>query len=345
MRLVNGDRVGEGRVEVMYNGAWGTVCDDTFGEKEALVVCKSLGYESGEIASFNHFGSGSGLILLDNMQCNGTEESLLECNKGIIGSNDCSHREDVGLSCTGEQAKHIGEMRLVGGDGDHEGRVEIFYWEWGTVCDDNFDAKAATVVCKYFGYKRGHPVSNKYGPGEGRILLDMFECETGDKTLADCGDFYWGLNNCNHSEDAGVRCELEGESSLRLVGGRGDWEGRVEILHDGEWGTICDDEFNLEEAQVVCRSLGFSNGDWRTDAFFGAGEGRIWLDDFNCDGHEEWIEECNSVYWGINNCSHNEDAGVSCYNGDDEDSREDEGYSGSGSGSGYGSGTESDSWP
>lgn len=119
----------------------------------------------------------------------------------------------------------------------------------------------------------------------------MFECETGDKTLADCGDFYWGLNSCNHSEDAGVRCgqyscytyhlqcpspylladqiflcynllylsfaELEGESSLRLVGGRGDWEGRVEILHDGEWGTICDDEFNLEEAQVVCRSLGF----------------------------------------------------------------------------------------
>lgn len=63
-----------------------------------------------------------------------------------------------------------------------------------------------------------------------------------------------------------------------------------------------------DKTHYVCSS----NGDWRTDAFFGAGEGRIWLDDFNCDGHEEWIEECNSVYWGINNCSHNEDAGVSC---------------------------------
>ena len=44
---------------------------------------------------------------------------------------------------------------------------------------------------------------------------------------------------------------------IRLVAGENDAEGRVEIQHDGEWGTVCDDGFGQEEAEVICKSLGY----------------------------------------------------------------------------------------
>ena len=99
----------------------------------------------------------------------------------------------------------------------------------------------------------------------------------------------------------------------RLVGGSGNSQGRVEIYHDGKWGTICDDSWDNVDAWVVCKSLGFVNGATaKTDAYFGEGSGDIWLTNVNCAGTESNLLQCNHPGLGIENCDHREDAGVIC---------------------------------
>ncbi|KAJ7345840.1 hypothetical protein JRQ81_001790 [Phrynocephalus forsythii] len=96
--------------------------------------------------------------------------------------------------------------------------------------------------------------------------------------------------------------------SIRIAGGVS--RGRVEILHNGEWGTICDDDWDENDGRVVCRMLGYSNvlSTFTADP----GTGTIWLDNVNCLGNENTIFECNKSKWGVHNCSHREDAGVAC---------------------------------
>ena len=102
-------------------------------------------------------------------------------------------------------------------------------------------------------------------------------------------------------------------------------------MHNGQWGTICNDLFDLSQngPNVVCRQLGHSFGQY--ESFGPDYDTPIWLDQVHCTGMEWSIDECEHDEWGTHDCTHVEDAGVICF-GDDEDDEE----SGSGSGSGSG---------
>ena len=102
------------------------------------------------------------------------------------------------------------------------------------------------------------------------------------------------------------------EGDVRLVGGATPLEGRVEIHHDGAWGTVCDDGFSPEDAAVVCRQLGYAGGAAHRRAAFGEGTGAIRMDDVRCAGSESRLADCPFAGWGLHNCRHAEDAGVSC---------------------------------
>ena len=91
----------EGRVEILRNGRWGTVCDDYWDFNDANVVCRSLGLPRALVAlRGSYFGAGTGPILMDNVHCRGSESSLFQCRHRRQGGRNCnSHREDASVVC------------------------------------------------------------------------------------------------------------------------------------------------------------------------------------------------------------------------------------------------------
>ncbi|XP_030844630.1 scavenger receptor cysteine-rich protein isoform X2 [Strongylocentrotus purpuratus] len=314
IRLVGGSNEAEGRVEIQYNGVWGTICDDSWGITDANVVCRMLGFQGASGAPGSaHFGQGTGPIQLDDVRCRGAEQTIFDCFHLPFGVHNCFHSEDAGVVCNAPGGTE-GDVRLVGGSNEAEGRVEIQYnGVWGTICDDSWDITDASVVCRMLGFQgaSGAPGSAQFGQGTGVIQLDDVGCTGAEQTIFDCAHPAFGVHNCAHYEDAGVACIAS--QDVRLVGGSNEAEGRVEIQYNGVWGTICDDSWGITDASVVCRMLGFQGASGAPgSAQFGQGTGPIQLDDVGCTGAEQTIFDCAHPAFGVHNCVHYEDAGVVC---------------------------------
>ena len=110
MRLVGGPDNATGRVEVYYNGTWGTVCDDYWDIDDARVVCKQLGFQDALGADTDaYYGEGTGPILLDGVKCFGSESSIFSCRNNGLGNHACRHSEDAGVRCGNTLGENVNE--------------------------------------------------------------------------------------------------------------------------------------------------------------------------------------------------------------------------------------------
>uniref|UniRef100_A0A3B4XTP9 Neurotrypsin n=1 Tax=Seriola lalandi dorsalis TaxID=1841481 RepID=A0A3B4XTP9_SERLL len=298
-RLVGSSSSGSGRVEVYLNGQWGAVCDPHWTDRDASVICRQLALQHSQ------FGSGSGLFHYERLGCRGDENTLRCCRiSGVFLHPLCF----VGSGPP---------LRLVGGEEDFEGRVEVFHaGRWGSVCDDQWDDRDAEVVCRQLGFGGVAKAWSwaHFGQGSGPILLDAVKCTGNELFLDQCPHGDWEQHNCDHMEDAGVSCSPYTDGVVRLVGGDSPWEGRVEVFHNGDWGTVCDDHWSQQHAEVVCRQLGYrGHAEVVSDGTFGEGVGLILLDDVNCEGSETSLLDCPHGIWGRTDCSHSEDVGCSSF--------------------------------
>ncbi|XP_041264157.1 deleted in malignant brain tumors 1 protein-like [Onychostruthus taczanowskii] len=318
VRLAGGPHRCAGRVEVFHAGRWGTVCDDTWDLAAARVTCRQVRCGPALWAPGKaHFGEGAGPIWLDGFRCAGSEAHLAECRGYTWGKHNCNHGEDAGAACSESALPAPPQVRLSGAPDRCAGRVEVWHAHlWGTVCDDTWGLREARVLCAHLGCGPAleAPGGARYGQGEGLIWLDDVNCSGEEPDFFRCAHRSWGEHNCHHGEDAGVVCAGNSSSGqVRLVAGPHLCAGRVEVLHEGRWGTVCDRGWDLRDAQVVCRQLGCGRAlAARGGARYGRGSGQVWLSELTCAGSERHLGQCERRPWGEHDCEHGEDAGVVC---------------------------------
>eukprot|EP00118_Oscarella_pearsei_P005133 m.23111 g.23111 ORF g.23111 m.23111 type:complete len:385 (+) comp28441_c0_seq2:1239-2393(+) len=318
----SGKTPSEGRVEIYHSGEWGTVCDNGWDIRDANVICRQLGYRQAlEAKNGNYFSMGISEIWISQVACFGNESRLQDCRFSGWKNHNCSHREDAGVICN-SSTFHI-PVRLASSTLQLPfGRVEVLYnGEWGTVCSDDWGIADARVVCKQLGYPDAYNAKTAayFGAGRGTIWMDDVRCNGDEEFLKDCSLRELGEENCDHHEDAGVVCvggsvDDIGFTGVRLVGGSFPSEGKLEVFHNNEWGSVCDDFWTFGSSRVVCRQLGYSDAAMgHTELGNSVDQQPYWMKDCKCTGREKRIQECDFQDWE-ESCNQNEAVGVKCIN-------------------------------
>ncbi|XP_052771199.1 scavenger receptor cysteine-rich domain superfamily protein-like [Mya arenaria] len=362
IRLVDGVGIYDGRVEVLYNGTWGTICYNNYRTQNTRVICRMLG--ASRYTESAHAG-GIGPIHIENLYCGGNEINLTAC---VYDDRDeCSHSNDLGVTCCLSNIPlNVTGVRLTNGTSKYDGRVEIQenYDYWGTVCDRDFHYSVGNTLCRmmnmslldYYG-------GSKHGPGTDLMSFSKLRCADDDYHIRNCYHstcYYCSLSQtvsllCSECEPpkedgevtystngtiATVHCHFEylpddpviecidgnwsqngvcdfygptlNISSVRLVDGDGIYEGRVEIEVNGTYGTICDSLFDLDDAEVICKTYNRSFGAayYFTGARFGKGSGPIHIDRLFCGKLDTSLFQC--PYHSIGFCDHSRDVSLVC---------------------------------
>ncbi|XP_072024260.1 CD5 antigen-like [Amphiura filiformis] len=313
-----------GEVQIFHKNQWVSVCQDQWNLKNAHVVCGQLGYANRALSarsmSYAQMDGDRG-DAIQGFKCRGNEARLDLCPilAGNWSRQECSAGM-AGVICQTPRESSY-PVRLVGGDSDHEGRVEIKHGgEWNTVCDRGWDKPDADIICHQIGYKTAVRASTgaEYGQGTGTILLSNVQCKQDDLKYrydvryCNVTDWYPDEDECTHARDAGVVCDAKDtELEVRLTGP----QHTVQIKYNDDWMSICDDNWNKNDAVVVCRQLGFQSATKASKTGYHGWQG-YYLRNFLCTGNETRLDQCKRRgEWTLQTCGNDRFAGVQCTGG------------------------------
>ncbi|XP_030048592.1 deleted in malignant brain tumors 1 protein [Microcaecilia unicolor] len=318
-RLVGSESPCVGQVEVFIKDSWIAICFEGRDIQPAVVLCRELGCGSAvDVLRRSHLGNTSTPLWRETVTCRGYEHRLSQCAQIRKLNNHCEGPEHfLGVTCSGSS---VSQVRLVSGNHSCEGTVEVYYNNtWGTVCDHDWDIRDAAVVCRQAGCGPAMEATSKDGVSFswGAVWLDHVFCSGMEVDLSQCGSQMVLQNRCNSSGTAGVRCSSSGISNVRLVNGSSDCTGRLEVYYDNEWGTVCNDDWDIRDAAVVCKQLGCGPATETVQQNpFGPGSGPVWLKRVFCSGSESYLSQCGSWTSQQFVCKHIHDVGVTCAGAD-----------------------------
>ncbi|XP_064872084.1 CD5 antigen-like isoform X1 [Oncorhynchus nerka] len=214
-------------------------------------------------------------------------------------------------------------VRLVNGTTSCSGTVEVFYrGEWLGLCTSGlwsimgetwlWDMRETKVVCRELNC--GNPVSVSRGPliEDGRRGVTLYRCSGDESSIGQC-DITGGPGFC----DGGYYHHVTCSESVRLVDGAGLCSGRVEVKSNQSWASVCEADFDRQDAEVVCGELGCGAPAALQGGLYGEGEGLTWDKEFQCKGKESLLLDCDTSDRENNTYLPGNAVGLTCSEPDD----------------------------
>ena len=298
LRLRDGTAASNGRLEAYLDGRWGDVCDDGFGAEEGAVACRQLGYPGFVERVIPPLGSG--IFLLDDVVCTGSESRLIDCR--YTREHNCLFYERVGISCsTGAPTREptitgtarVGETLsadtsiIVDGGGPER---PSFSYQW--LADEAAIAGATGATYTLTAAEQGKRIT---------VRVSFTDAKGNEETLTSA------------ATEAVAAADTPLAGDLRLRDGMSASSGRLEVYRQGRWGYVCDDYFGDDEGEVACRQLGHA-GLVEVLAEFGSSSDDFLMDDVACTGSENRLIDCQ-FRGDFHNCKAAEAVGVFCSTG------------------------------
>ncbi|XP_035854514.1 scavenger receptor cysteine-rich type 1 protein M160-like isoform X3 [Sander lucioperca] len=306
VRLVNGTSLCSGRLEVKTNQStqrWSSVCEHDFDQQDAEVVCRELGCGPPSVLQGALYGEVEPPMRTKEFQCGGHESALLDCRSSVSDRNTCSPGKAVGLTCSEP-------VRLVGGDSRCAGTLELKQGEWRPVSYTTVDyysdwsLKKAAAACRELDCGSAVSVG-------GRKSSDRSVWRIG----SDCVESGSALRECAASSSSSYILNLSCSGSVRLVNRTSLCSGRLEVKTNQStqrWSSVCEHDFDQQDAEVVCRELGCGAPSVLQGAFYGEVDPPMRTKEFQCGGHESALLDCRSSGSDRNTCSPGKAVGLTC---------------------------------
>ncbi|XP_064820898.1 CD5 antigen-like [Oncorhynchus masou masou] len=235
------------------------------------------------------------------MAYNENMRSLLHCSRDLQAQS---------VSPPAEQS-----VRLVNGTTSCSGTVEVFYrGEWFGLCPSWWSMMRETkIMCRQLDC--GNPVSEsrrpliEYRRGGVRLYSSCYGDESSIRQCVIIG----GPGVC----DGGYYHHVNCSDSVRLVDGAGLCSGRVEVKSNQSWASVCEADFDQQDAEVVCGELGCGAPAALQGGLYGEGEGQTWDKEFQCKGKESLLLDCDTSDRENNTCLPGNAVGLTCSEPDD----------------------------
>uniref|UniRef100_UPI003AB04F5B scavenger receptor cysteine-rich type 1 protein M130-like n=1 Tax=Centroberyx gerrardi TaxID=166262 RepID=UPI003AB04F5B len=304
VRLVDGTSLCSGRLEVKSNQFWSSVCEADFDQQDAEVVCRELGCGAPSVLQGALYGEVEAPMWTKEFQCEGSESVLLDCGSSGSARNTCSPSKAVGLTCSAD------DVRLVGGASRCAGGLEMKkHGDWRPVLLSDWSLKSAAVVCRQLDCGSAVSTKRREDSSSRSVWRIRSSCHQSGSTLRECVS--------PRSPPSSSSLQITCSESVRLVDGTSLCSGRLEVKSNQFWSSVCEADFDQQDAEVVCRELGCGAPSVLQGALYGEVEAPMWTKEFQCEGSESVLLDCGSSGSARNTCSPSKAVGLTCSEPDD----------------------------